>query len=80
MGTIHYEYHDASDVPSYGDNPAMTSNGRGLRDVVKFEPNVPVRLSLKYAKPKTIETKRGLRYMITTQDNRVAFVEPSVAA
>ena len=81
--SLRYEYtddpSDSGAPPSYGDNPSMKSNGRGLRDVVQFQPNVPVQLSLKYAKPKTIETKRGLRYMITTQDNRVAFVEPSVA-
>ena len=77
--SIRYEYTDAADVPQYGDNPAMVSNGRGLRDVVEFSPNVPVRLSLKYAKPKPIETRRGPRVMFTTSDNRVAFLDRDIA-
>ena len=80
MGAIHYEYHDAADVPKYGDNPAMASNGRGLRDVIKFDVNVPIALSLKYRKAKIIETQRGPRAMFTlTVPSAVMFLDRDVA-
>ena len=77
---ITYEYEGQNNgEPSYGSNPQMKSNGRGTREVVQFPPNVPVQIALKYPKPKPIETKRGITYMLTTQDNRVAFLDADPA-
>ena len=57
------------------------SNGRGARDVIEFPANMPVQLALKYAKPKAIQTRRGLRYMLTTSTprNMVAFLDAEPA-
>lgn len=74
--SIPYEYAGRSDAAG---NPTKSSNGRGQRAIVEFPPNVPVQLALKYTKPRIIQTKRGLRYMVTTTANGVAFLEADPA-
>jgi hypothetical protein len=68
----------------YGNNPEAapingTAHGVGEREIVDFVPNVPTPMNQKYAKPKQIQTRRGIRYLITTMNNRVAFVDADVA-
>lgn len=76
----HYEYYDAADAPKHTENPGTVPNGRGLRDILKFETNVPVACSLKYRKPKVIETQRGPRAMFTlTLPSAVMFLDRDVA-
>lgn len=72
MRDLQYEYNP--EAP-----PTQNGNGNARRDVIEFQANVPVKLSLKYAKPKLIETKRGIRYMLTTSENRVAFLDAEAA-
>ena len=50
------------------------------REVVKFAPNVPVEVALKFALPgKIISTQSGERMMYTLADNRVMFLDLGVA-
>jgi hypothetical protein len=50
------------------------------RDVVKFAPNVPVEVALKFALPgKIISTQNGERVMYTLADDRVMFLDLPVA-
>lgn len=50
------------------------------RDVVKFAPNVPVEVALKFALPgKIISTQTGERVMYTLTDDRVMFLDLGVA-
>jgi hypothetical protein len=50
------------------------------RDVVKFAPNAPVEVALKYSLPgKIISTQNGERVMYTLIDNRVMFLDLSIA-
>jgi hypothetical protein len=56
----------------------MTRNQQ--REVVKFAPNVPVEVALKFALPgKIISTQSGERMMYTLADNRVMFLDLGVA-
>jgi len=53
----------------------MYTNGTTVqREKVQFEPNVPVRLALKYAQPKIGMGKSGEYALFTTSDNRVMFL------
>jgi hypothetical protein len=53
----------------------MYTNGTTVqREKVQFEPNVPVRLALKYAQPKIGMSKSGEYALFTTSDNRVMFL------
>jgi len=50
------------------------------REVVKFVPNVPVEVALKFAMPgKIISTKSGERVLFTLADDRVMFLDLGVA-
>ena len=50
------------------------------RDVVKFAPNVPVEVALKFALPgRIISTQNGERMMYTLADDRVMFLDLGVA-
>lgn len=50
------------------------------REVVKFAPNVPVEVALKFAMPgKVISTQNGERVMYTLADDRVMFLDLLVA-
>jgi hypothetical protein len=49
------------------------------RETVDFPPNVPITLSLKYSEPRLVAGMHGERAMFTTTDNRVLFLDPSVA-
>jgi hypothetical protein len=50
------------------------------RDVVKFAPNVPVEVALKYALPgRIISTQNGERMMFTLSDDRVMFLDLNIA-
>jgi hypothetical protein len=49
------------------------------RDVVEFQPNVPVVVSLAYAAGKIIDTSRGQRVMFTLSDGRVMFLDLGAA-
>ena len=50
------------------------------REVVKFAPNVPVEVALKYAMPgKIISTRAGERVLYTLADERVMFMDLGVA-
>jgi len=63
--------------------PPKSSNGTaraaGKRNVVEFPLNQPVQMALKFAKPKLIDTPRGIRYMATTVHNTVAFFDADAA-
>src|SRR5690242_17171552 len=49
------------------------------REVVKFTPNVPVEVALKFAMPgKVISTQNGERVMYTLADDRVMFLDLAV--
>jgi len=49
------------------------------REEISFPPNTPVTLALKYAQGKPVPSMNGERLMLTTTDNRVAFVDIAVA-
>ena len=50
------------------------------RDIVKFAPNVPVEVALKFALPgRIISTQNGERMMYTLADDRVMFLDLGVA-
>lgn len=49
------------------------------REEVKFEPNIPTIVALKYAHGKIVAGKFGERILFTTTDGRVFFVSPEVA-
>jgi len=50
------------------------------REVVKFAPNQPVEVALKYAMPgKVVSTRNGERVLFTLADGRVMFLDLSVA-
>src|ERR1022692_1655857 len=50
------------------------------REVVKFTPNVPIEVALKFALPgKVISTKGGERVLYTLADDRVMFLDLNVA-
>jgi hypothetical protein len=57
----------------------QTTTQPNRRETVDFPPNVPVSLSLKYSEPRLIAGRDGERAMFTTTDNRVLFLDPSVA-
>jgi hypothetical protein len=64
-------------------NNGNGSNGNGsngLREKVKFLPNVPVELALKYATGKAITTDYGDSVMYSLTDGRVMFLKPDEAA
>src|SRR5579871_6711405 len=50
------------------------------REQVEFPPNLPVTVSMKFAQPKLVSGQFGDRYLFTTCDNRVFFLDPPVAA
>ena len=56
----------------------MTPNHK--REVVKFTPNMPVEVALKFALPgKVVSTQTGERVMFTLADDRVMFLDLDVA-
>jgi hypothetical protein len=57
----------------------MAAAEAGLRDVVKFEPNQPVEVALKYAAGKTVRGIGGDRVMFSLVDGRVMFLDPEPA-
>src|SRR5438309_677202 len=58
----------------------MATTTTKKRDVVKFAPNVPVEVALKFAIPgKVISTQNGERVMYTLADDRVMFLDIPVA-
>lgn len=50
------------------------------REMVDFEPNVPVQVAIKYSEPKIVSGRWGDRCMYSLVDGRVMFVEKDVAA
>ena len=56
-----------------------TAQVKPQREVIEFPPNTPVPLALKYNQGKVISGQYGERVMLTTTDNRVAFLDPEVA-
>jgi hypothetical protein len=48
-------------------------------DIVRFPFNVPQLVSIRFARPKLINTKMGERAMYTLTDGRVMFLEPRTA-
>lgn len=62
-----------------GQNGHNGSSSSQLSDTVKFEKNIPVRVSLKYDKPRIVNGRWGDRAMFTLTDGRVMFVDPDVA-
>jgi hypothetical protein len=57
----------------------MAAAEAGFRDVVKFEPNQPVEVALKYAAGKTVRGIGGDRVMFSLVDGRVMFLDPEPA-
>jgi hypothetical protein len=49
------------------------------RAEVEFPPNIGVTVSMKFAQPKLVSGMSGDRYLFTTCDNRVFFLDPEVA-
>jgi hypothetical protein len=65
-------------IAQRGEEKAMNgTNGAASiqREKVQFEPNVPVRLALKYAQPHVGTGKSGEYALFTTVDNRVMFMD-----
>jgi len=58
---------------------ATTPTNRPKREVVDFQPNVPVTLALKYAQGKTVSSQYGERIMFSLIDGRVMFLNLEVA-
>ena len=56
-----------------------TAQIKPQREVIEFPPNTPVHLALKYNQGKVISGQYGERVMLTTTDNRVAFLDLEVA-
>lgn len=50
------------------------------REIVEFPPNVPITVSMRYAQPKLVSGQYGERFMYTTADNRIFFLDAPVAA
>ena len=55
-----------------------STSQRQNRDTVEFPLNVPVTVSLRYSEGKLVSGQYGERYMFSTVDNRVFFVDPPV--
>jgi hypothetical protein len=57
-----------------------TCNTKAKREVVNFPLDTPVTLALAYPEPKLTSTAHGERFMYSTTDNRVMFLDPDVAS
>jgi hypothetical protein len=51
-----------------------------MTQIVRFDMNVPIDLTLKYTAGKTVEGRYGNRVMYTLADNRVMYLAPIVAS
>lgn len=49
------------------------------REVLEFQPNVPVEIALAYGCGKTFETKHGERVMYTLANGQIMFLDPATA-
>lgn len=58
----------------------MATQPQARREQIEFAPNVPVTVTMKYAQPRAVSGQHGERFMFTTCDNRVMFLDPPVAA
>ncbi len=57
----------------------MATNGTALRKSVEFTANVPVEVAIQFPQGRTISTRNGERMMFTLVDNRVMFLDLTVA-
>jgi hypothetical protein len=71
----------ASTTSSRGSNDDRPQNPKGRLDMEKitFQPNVPVRMTLKYADGKTVEGRFGDQEYYTLTDGRCMYVDMDVA-
>jgi hypothetical protein len=71
----------ASTTSSRGSNDDRPQNPKGRLDMGKitFQPNVPVRMALKYADGKTVEGRFGDQEYYTLTDGRCMYVDMDVA-
>lgn len=58
---------------------AAPQQAQPRRAEVEFPPNVAVTVTMKYAQPRTVAGQFGERFMFSTCDNRVFFLDPEVA-
>lgn len=57
-----------------------TAARSGNRDIIRFEPNKPETVNLRFSEGKEIDGKFGPQFMYTTTDDRIFFLDPPVAA
>src|SRR6185312_6215160 len=54
--------------------------GITMSDIIRFETNVPVTVTLRYPEGKEVDGRFGPQVMFSTDDGRLFFVDPPVAA
>lgn len=59
---------------------ATQLTNRNQREEVSFPPNVPVTVTMKFPQPKLVSGQYGERYLFTTCQDTVFFLDPDVAA